>query len=353
MVPVLNRKGAPSAERPFPTVTAAVVTWASIIHHTVVCRNISKEKEITGAAFMTLTAIVILIIAAFTHAGWNLLGKSGRPSPAFFLSANTLGFLTLTPALFIFTSVFPLFSLHIWEYLLLAGFFQAIYYLGLARAYRSADMSIAYPVARSIPVMGVALITSLLGIGAALGSQSVVGMVIVVSGCLLLPMKQFNTFRLSNYWNIGTIYALLAALGTTGYSIVDDTALRLLRETSGVPAHIPGITIIYSFLEGAFTSFWLLLFLCSTREERNRFKAILWKEKSKAGLTGFTIYLTYTLVLISMSFVSNVSYVVAFRQLSIPIGTTIAVLFLKERAYLLRLTGTFLIFIGLVLVGTA
>jgi drug/metabolite transporter (DMT)-like permease len=302
---------------------------------------------------MTLTAIIILTIAAFTHAGWNLLGKSGSPSPAFFLSANTIGFLTLTPALFIFASVFSLFSMRIWAYLLLAGVFQAVYYLGLARAYHSADMSIAYPLARAIPVLGVALVTSLFGIGATLVPQSVAGMAIVVSGCTLLPMKRFSAFRLSNYANIGTLYAFLAAFGTTGYSIVDDAALRLLRDASGVPADIPGITIVYSFLEGAFTSLWLLLFLSSIREERGRVKATLWREKGKAALTGFTIFLTYTLVLISMSFVSNVSYVVAFRQLSIPIGATIAIVFLKERGYLPRLTGVFLMFMGLVLVGTA
>ena len=301
---------------------------------------------------MTLTAIIILTIAAFTHAGWNLLGKSGSPAPAFFLSANTLGFLTLTPALFVFSSAFPLFSIHIWGYLFLAGFFQAVFYLGLARAYQSADMSIAYPLARSVPVLGVAFITSILGIGAALETMTVAGMVVVVSGCILLPMKRFNDFHLSNYGNIGTLYAMLAALGTTGYSIVDDTALRVLREFSGVPADIPGITIVYSFFEGAFTSFWLLLFLGSIKKERCGFKTTLLQEKGKALLTGFTIYLTYTLVLISMSFVSNVSYVVAFRQLSIPIGTSIAILFLKERGYLPRLTGTLLMFMGLVLVGT-
>ena len=52
-----------------------------------------------------------------------------------------------------------------------------------------------------------------------------------------------------------------------------------------------------------------------------------------------------------MAFVSNVSYVVAFRQLSVPPGAVAGVLLLHDPPYLPKLIGVAIMFAGLVLVG--
>jgi uncharacterized membrane protein len=52
-----------------------------------------------------------------------------------------------------------------------------------------------------------------------------------------------------------------------------------------------------------------------------------------------------------MNYVSNVSYVAAFRQLSIPIGAILGMALLKESRYLPKTIGITAIFIGLILVG--
>jgi uncharacterized membrane protein len=49
--------------------------------------------------------------------------------------------------------------------------------------------------------------------------------------------------------------------------------------------------------------------------------------------------------------VTNVSYVVAFRQLSIPLGAFVGVFVLKEPRYRPKLVGVLVMFAGLVLVG--
>jgi len=51
------------------------------------------------------------------------------------------------------------------------------------------------------------------------------------------------------------------------------------------------------------------------------------------------------------SFVSNVSYVAVFRQLSIPLGAIFGIVFLKEPRYLPKTIGITAIFLGLVLAG--
>ena len=67
---------------------------------------------------------------------------------------------------------------------------------------------------------------------------------------------------------------------------------------------------------------------------------------------GIGIYLTYSLALISMAFVTNVSYVVAFRQLSIPLGVMLSVWLLKEPAHIPKLVAVVVMLLGLIFVGT-
>ena len=52
-----------------------------------------------------------------------------------------------------------------------------------------------------------------------------------------------------------------------------------------------------------------------------------------------------------MGYVTDVSYVVAFRQLSIPIGLVFGIFFLGEAACTPKITAVALLFAGVVLVG--
>ena len=60
--------------------------------------------------------------------------------------------------------------------------------------------------------------------------------------------------------------------------------------------------------------------------------------------------MTYGIVLASLVFADNVSYVVAFCQLSIPLGAAFRILALKEPAHGLKRIA--IMFIGLVMVAT-
>jgi uncharacterized membrane protein len=67
--------------------------------------------------------------------------------------------------------------------------------------------------------------------------------------------------------------------------------------------------------------------------------------------TGIVIMATYGLVLAAMAYVANVSYVAAFRQLSIPIGAVLGLTIQQEPRYLPKLMGIGIVTVGLVLVG--
>ncbi|NLL84164.1 MAG: hypothetical protein GX230_08010 [Lentisphaerae bacterium] len=58
----------------------------------------------------------------------------------------------------------------LWLLIFISGIFMALYYVSLAAAYRTSDMSIVYPLTRSIPVLLVAIVTALLGQGKPIGT---------------------------------------------------------------------------------------------------------------------------------------------------------------------------------------
>jgi drug/metabolite transporter (DMT)-like permease len=300
---------------------------------------------------MTFFAAALLLASAVIHVGWNLISKRQHPSAAFLLVANTLGFLCLAPVFILYRHALLAFPAQVWFWLGVTGFFQAFYYAALAGAYRSGDMSVVYPLARSGAVVFVVLLNVLLGRGGQLTGLALGGIALIVLGSFLLPMRRLDDVRLECYLGPSTVLALLAALGTTGYSIVDDGALRVLRTASGLSVGPLVATALYAFFEGMSSSLWLALVVVARRQGRAELHEVWSTQMRQAGLAGIGIYAAYTLVLVSMAFVSNVSYVVAFRQLSVPLGAVAGVLILRDPAYLPKLLGVAIMFAGLVLVG--
>ncbi len=300
---------------------------------------------------MTVTAAILLIISAFTHAGWNFISKKEHPTQAFYLVANTIGVICVLPLLLYYARLIHLVPSSVWGIVVLSGFFLAAYLEALAGAYRAGDISIAYPLARSLPVLFVYFFSLVLGNGTTPGGWFLIGMILVVIGCIILPWVTFGDFDFSNYMNLCCLLAVVAAVGIAGYTVADDLALRYLRELPGKPLNPVEGTLVYMVLEGISCSFWQILFVGVNRRERQSLPDVLKSFKGPAALTGIGIYLTYGIVLVSMNYVSDVSYVAAFRQLSIPFGAILGVALLREPRYLPKTVGIASIFAGLVLVG--
>ena len=300
---------------------------------------------------MTVTATILLIVSAFTHAGWNFISKKAHPTQAFYLVANTIGVICVLPFLIYYARLISFFPSPVWIIVVLSGFFLAAYLAALAGAYRAGDISIAYPLARSLPVIFVFILTLVLGKGHPPGTWFIGGIILVVSGCIILPLKAFRDFHFFNYMNLCCMLALIAAIGVAGYTVADDMALRYLRELPGKPMSPLEGTLVYMVLEGISCSLWQSLFVAVNRRERQVMWEVLQSYKEPAAITGIGIYLTYGIVLVSMNYVSNVSYVAAFRQLSIPLGAIFGMALLKESRYLPKTVGIAAIFVGLVLAG--
>src|SRR5690554_788449 len=102
---------------------------------------------------MTSQAILLLLCSAVLHASWNLLSKRSYPSTAFFFWASSIGVLATAPLLLGAPALTWAVLQRVGGLLVLTGGCMAGYYAALAGAYRHGVISIAYPLARALPIL--------------------------------------------------------------------------------------------------------------------------------------------------------------------------------------------------------
>lgn len=300
---------------------------------------------------MTTIAAALIGLSVLVHVAWNSLGQRQRPSAAFFWVANTVGAVVLLPAALGVVGEVGDVPTEVWATLALTGLFQALYYAALAGAYRRGDLSVAYPIARALPPVLVLLASLALGRGDQISLLCRIGIAAIVAGGLALPLPHFGAFSWNRYREGGAALAALAAVGTAGYSLLDDHGLRLLRSAGSPPLGAAGATLLYAPLEFLTSSVWLGFYVALRRSERAAFGRVLRDEWRVALGVGLGIAIAYALVLGAMAFVRDVSYVVAFRQLSVPLAAALGVFWFREPATRPRLVGIVLVTVGLVLVA--
>lgn len=294
---------------------------------------------------MTFTAFFLIFISAFLHAGWNFLSKKQIPSLAFYSLTGMTATLLCLPGFLLLGLRFSTLPGEFWPLWIGSLVFEVLYVYGLAHAYRRDDISLVYPLARALPVLLTAAVTLAIGIGISPGGKALAGMVILSSGCILLPVRSWRDFN-RNAFRSGTLkYILLAAVGTTGYTILDSAAIRLMRANAGISALSCSISYLFMIEGGLAVS--LLALTAFHSAERAEFKKLFLKSATPV-VSGIFSSSAYVLVLLAMSYVTNVSYIQAFRQISLPLGVLAGVALLHERPGKPRLAGIALVIAGLV-----
>lgn len=302
---------------------------------------------------MELLAILLVGASAFTHATWNLIAKARTPSAAFFLLLTLIGEILLAiPTLIFYPSETLIMLRRMWWLIALTGAAQSLYYICLAGAYQRSEVSVAYPLARSVPVVITPIAVYICGFGPTPTAAALFGMVLIFLGCMSLPQKSFRyLFDRRNYRNRGLPLALAAAVFIAAYSVIDKEGCRQVEESGLIP-NIYAVAMFYSLLENIGILAFLTPYVLIRRGERKIFfdeirGGHLWSPFWAAVCCSGG----YLLVLCGMQLVTNVSYIVAFRQLSIPLGALMGILILKERFTWPKVVGVILIFAGLVLVS--
>lgn len=233
-------------------------------------------------------------------------------------------------------------------YVLCSVSFDLCYCLGLVRAYRTMEMSTAYPMMRSLPLLLTAAVTSLCSWGAPLTPLALLGMGVVFVGCMMMPMKDFSSFNFKDYLSSRMFFIFLVACGTTGYTICDSQAQVVLREAYPDLAK-PVVSMTFYSTRGIFLSTLMGLAVLVFPGEKQNFSSFFKEKNWMPFAAGAFASLTYITVLMAMNYVSNVSYVQVFRQLGLIFGLLGGIFILKERPALPKFIGVALIITGLVI----
>lgn len=317
-----------------------------------ICR--ARQPPVYCRRTMSFPALILVLMSAFVHAGWNLLGKRDDADEWYFCVTSTTGFLVILPFMVLWYPAVAAIPGLVWVHLAVTGLFQALYFIGLAGAYRGGELSLVYPVARAFPVLIVPVASVVLGTGSVPSVTALTGMAIVTAGLLVIPREAgaeagARVITVSGRSSRGWLaFAFLAGIGTTGYSLVDDSAMALLRDLPGFAARPVRAPMVYGGLQALSTAAVLGVY----RVFRHRSWNGIFPPPSISNIgAGVAILLAYGLVLGAYGFADNAGYVVAFRQISLPVGVVLGGLVLQERITVWRITGTGLIMIGLVLVG--
>jgi len=291
---------------------------------------------------MNLSVILLVFFSAVMHAGWNLFARKEREELLFISRMLTIvavaGFI---PAVLseIITHSLPVKA---WVCVSGSGFFCGLYFYSLARAYTSSDFTIVYPVARSLPILFIAIGDILRGRN--LSGNGWLGISLVVAGCIFTPLKSLKDFSFSHYLNRTSTWLILTASGTIGYTLLDKISSEVVLQGPATAARYGYFFFLISFL------FYHLFFYLSGngKIKKEKKEKVGWKLPVIASIFDFA---SYWLILWAYQLTLFASYVVAFRQLSILFGVIIAFLVYKEEGLFVRLIGAVLLTSGLIIIA--
>jgi drug/metabolite transporter (DMT)-like permease len=285
-------------------------------------------------ARMTLSSLMLLVLAAVLHALSNALIKLSRDKLAFtwwMLTASAiLGF----PLIFSVGHPPPIG----WLIVIVSGLIEAVYFITLTRAYALGDLSQVYPLARGSAPLFV-LLWAFLFLGERPTPIGVGGIFLVVMGLYLVNLPALSAWKrpLLGFKSPATRWALLTGLLISTYSAIDKVGVR----------YIDPLPYLYVFLVVA----WLALsaqWLAADRRSALRLELQIdfKRNVSRAVAVALLGSSAYALVLAALR-LSPVSYVSPVRELSVVIGAWIGVRFMGEQGGRLRIFAALLVALGI------
>lgn len=287
---------------------------------------------------MSHFAFSLIVISAVMHALWNLLVKRSRHKTVFiwwmFVASGGL-FSLVIPLL---AEPFQRPDTHTLLMVSLGAVCFVLYHLFNGRAYRGGDLSVVYPLCQTsmiyVPIWGVVLL------GERLSFPGVCGIMLVVFGTYSIQLQRLSFGDMVRpFRNLKSPSVRDALSAGFIYSIGS------IAEKSGVRNYSP--------LYFTYILVLLMLFLMSFNMFRPKYRPLIAAELSEhwglilcSGPIMMASFLTFRYGLN----LSQVSYAVPVRQISIVIGVLIGIIFLKESFGRIRLISALFIMAGVALI---
>ena len=272
---------------------------------------------------MSPAAIALTLAAALLHATWNLVLARSHDTNAAMAVAMLVGSLVILPlALFRWRLDAEGVSL-----VVASAALELAYFWLLARAYRQADLSLVYPIARGLaPVL--ILIGAALIVGQRMAPGGVVGVVMVAVGVILVRgLRSPASWRdVSMAVGIACLIAAYTLVDQRGVSHADPLTYLVL--VVGLPA------VVYAGV-------------LATRDDG----LVRLRAAASPGVIagGVAVVAAYGLVLAALG-LAPAAGVAALRETSIVMATVLAAVVLRERVESARWLGSVVVVAGIALV---
>jgi drug/metabolite transporter (DMT)-like permease len=271
---------------------------------------------------MPLTALILVLLSACTHAVWNLSAKRAAGCRHFVFLYSLLSILLYLPVVaWILWTSRPEFGVLHWAALLGSGVLHLGYSLALQAGYRGSDLSLVYPLARGFgPLLSFFLAVVLLGERP--GPHALAGVLLVVGGITLvsgLLERRHKDPQRGLLWGLATGSCIAA------YTINDGWAVSVLLLSPFV-------------VEYAGNLFRVLVLAPGVWRDRSQLRYEARHYLRHYATVSVLAPLGYILVLYAMQ-LAPVSHVAPARELSTLVGTALGVVLLKERVTPARLLG--------------
>ncbi len=285
---------------------------------------------------MPLAALLAVLLAALTHASWNLMAKSAARSVHFVWLYSTVSLVLWTgPALWALAHTRWHPGPQPWLALIATVLLHFAYSLSLQAGYRAGDLSLVYPIARGTgPLLSFAGAVWLLGERS--GLIPLLGVLLVVCGIALVANLGRARQRSPR---AGILWGLVTGTLVASYTLNDGWAVKILAVSP----------ILVDYSGNLFRSLAL-----APRALANR--AQLRQEVRQFGRAALVVGalgpLGYILVLWAMT-VAPISHVAPARELATLIGTYFGSRLLKEPVGWSRIAGAVSIVLGVVCLAAA
>lgn len=272
---------------------------------------------------MSLAAFALALGSAFLHALWNiLLARERDPEPATAV-AICASVVVFAPAAALMWDVDP----RVWPFIAVTSVLQLVYFALLATAYRRAELSFVYPVARGLaPVL--VLVVGVVALGTGATAEQAIGVCLVGFGIVLVR-------GLGGERDVaGGVLAVAIASSIAAYTLVDKSGIQYANP------------IVYLELGMVPTALGALLLVALLPSGRERLRAAVRPTPAVAGIVSFVAYVLALAALVRAPAAS----VAAVRETSVLIVAALAASTLGERVRPARLAGAALVVLGIALI---
>jgi drug/metabolite transporter (DMT)-like permease len=275
---------------------------------------------------MSIEIILIILLAALLHAGWNALLRAGTDR----LWSMTVMCIAIALVCAGLAFVFPAPARASWGCLILSAVLHIGYNLFLVRTYRSGDLGQTYPIARGSSPLLVSLGAAIFA-GELPDPVSMAGVLLVSGGIIALAFQGRRLGRDS------LLYALGTGCFIGAYSVTDGMGVRL----SGSPV---GYTVWMCLLWGVL----MPPVYAYARDWRSLIRGP--RETLVAAGGGVVSLVAYGIVIFAMS-LGPMGPVSALRETSVVFAALIGRFFLHERLTAWRIGACTVVAIGALCIG--